>query len=119
MEATVGLENLAIDCIIGARDRERAEPQRIFVDVALEVDIAAAAASDDVAHAADYSRLAGLLMELARDHAFRLLERFVAVAAERVLEAFPEARAVSVTIKKPGAVPAAEHAFVRLRRQRS
>lgn len=119
MDATIGLRQLAIDCIIGVRDRERVAPQRIFVDAALEVDVSGAAGSDELTDSVDYTAVARLLTEVAQQGGFRLLEGFVAAAAQRLFDEFAAVRALEIEVRKPEALAAAAHAYVRLQRRRS
>lgn len=116
--AMIGVRNLRIDCIVGIRERERQSEQPLFVDVALEVDISAAARSGDLEDTVDYSQVASLLTELARTRRFRLIEAFAQEATEVLLERFRAATTVRLEVRKPGAVSAADHAFLRIERRR-
>lgn len=104
----------------GVLEHERQIGQRFVVDVVLEVDLAAAARSDDLADTVDYGALAAGVAEVARAPAAALIETVAGRVADRCLE--PAAvTAVEVTVHKPAAplpVPAEEVA-VTLRRTRS
>jgi dihydroneopterin aldolase len=104
----------------GVYDFERADGQDFVVDVDLELDLAPAAASDDVADTVHYGDLAGRLVEVVTGEPVDLIEtladRLAAVCLrdERVA-------AATVTVHKPQApIP---HAFtdvaVTLRRART
>jgi dihydroneopterin aldolase len=104
----------------GVYDFERADGQDFVVDVDLELDLAPAAASDDVADTVHYGDLAGRLVEVVTGEPVDLIEtladRLAAVCLrdERVA-------AATVTVHKPQApIP---HAFtdvaVTLRRARA
>ena len=104
--------------MIGAYDAERLHEQEIGLDVEIERDVAAAAASDRVMDTTDYDRIVEILTQLCKARRFRLLEALAAEAAAEVLRTLPEVRRVSLTVRKPGAVAAASSAWVRLERIR-
>ena len=98
---------------------ERAEGQDFVVDVALDLDLGPAAASDDVADTVHYGELAGRLAEVVAGEPVNLIETLadrlatVCLADERVA-------AATVTVHKPGAPIPHEFAdvAVTLRRER-
>ncbi|HZN74433.1 MAG TPA: dihydroneopterin aldolase [Micromonosporaceae bacterium] len=104
----------------GVYDFERAQGQEFIVDVALEVDVAAAAASDDVADTVHYGELADRLVAIVNGPPVRLIETLADKLASMCL-ADPKVAAVTVTVHKPQApIP---HEFsdvsVTMRRERS
>ncbi|WP_436794800.1 dihydroneopterin aldolase [Actinospongicola halichondriae] len=112
---------LRLVCHVGVGDDERASAQPLELDLDIEADLAAAAASDDVADTIDYGEvsLAVATAVLSVEHA--LLERVAAVAADAALGVDPAATAVTVTVRKlrpPIPLDVASTA-VRLRRSRS
>jgi len=118
MTGTTGLKDLRVDCIIGIYEHERITEQAVLVDVELDYDFAAPAASDAIADAVDYDRVASGLTGLARQRAFQLLETLAEEAARMLLAAFPQVQRVRLEIRKPAAVPAAACSFVRVERAR-
>ncbi len=102
---TIRIEALRIDCIIGILDRERVMAQRLLVDVELDVDFAAAAASDDVADTVNYAEVAQSLTTLAVQGQFRLVERFVSDACSRLLQNHPRIQRARITARKPDILP--------------
>lgn len=103
----------------GVAQQERETGQPFVVDVTVEVDLEAAAASDDLADTVDYAALAGRVAAAVRSGPFRLIE----TVASRVLDAaFDDGRvaAAEVTVHKPQAALPAEAAdvAVTLRRTR-
>ncbi|HSK24750.1 MAG TPA: dihydroneopterin aldolase [Egicoccus sp.] len=86
----------------GVLPHEREYGQRFVVDAALELDLAAAAASDDLADTVDYGRLSGDIAAIVAGEPFDLIERLAGAIADRCL-ADRRVRAVEVTVHKPAA----------------
>ncbi len=103
----------------GVYDTERATGQEFVVDAALELDLAPAAASDDVADTVDYGHLAGRLVAVLTGPPVHLLET-LADRLVRVCLADPRVAAAAVTVHKPQAPVGHEVAdvTVTLRRER-
>jgi 7,8-dihydroneopterin aldolase/epimerase/oxygenase len=103
----------------GVYDTERRTGQEFVVDATLELDLAAAAASDDVADTVDYGQLADHLVAVVTGSPVNLLETL----ADRLLQVcLADARvaAATVTVHKPHAPVGHEFAdvAVTLRRER-
>ena len=111
---TIAVTDLAVDCVIGVYPHEKERPQRVYVTVELRVDTAAAGSSDDVGDTLDYDEVKDLVFELAAG-GYDLLEAFAEDLAARLL-ARPDVDEVTVTIKKPDAIPEAAHTSVTIRR---
>jgi dihydroneopterin aldolase len=92
----------------GVYEFERAQGQEFVVDAVLELDVAKAAASDDVTETVHYGELAGKLVAVLEGEPVNLLETL----AERLVAvclADPRVDAATVTVHKPQApIP---HAF--------
>ena len=82
---------------------ERMEPQPFEVDVVLEADLAAAAASDDLADTIDYSAVFEEVRARVEADSFRLIEALAGAIAGDVLAAHPRATSVIVRVRKPNA----------------
>jgi dihydroneopterin aldolase len=103
----------------GVFEHERRDGQDFVVDVALEVDTRAAAASDDLAETVDYGALAQALAEVVAGDAVDLLETL----AERLAQVClgdERVAAATVTVHKPHApIPLAfDDVTVTIRRTR-
>lgn len=118
MRGTIGLKGLEIVCVIGAFDEERLRRQPLRLNVALDCDLGPAAAEDRLAHTIDYGEVAQLLTDLAENGRYRLIETFAERAAAELFERFPALHEVELEVEKPQAIPAADCAFVRIRRMR-
>lgn len=118
MMGTTGLKDLRVDCIVGIYPHERAATQTVRLDIELDYDFAAAAASDAIADAVDYDDVAASVSALLRERGFQLIEAMAEHAAAMLLARVPAATAVRIEIRKPAAVPAAACSFVRVERRR-
>ena len=118
MIGTISIEGLEIECVIGIHPHERTDPQIMFVDIALDCDIAAAVASDSIADTIDYVTLADYLRDLAHNGRFQLLETYAERAVNGILERWPAVRKVAVKAMKPEAIPTANWTAVRVERSR-
>jgi len=108
VRGTIELTGLRARGHHGVYDFERSQGQEFVVDVRLHLDLAPAAASDDVADTVHYGELAGRLVEIVGGEPVNLLETL----ADRLLDAcLADARVqeARVTVHKPQApIP---HAF--------
>ncbi|HEY0639670.1 MAG TPA: dihydroneopterin aldolase [Pseudonocardiaceae bacterium] len=87
----------------GVFDHERADGQDFLVDVTVWMDLAPAAASDDLADTLDYGALAHRVAEIVGGPPCDLIETVAARVADDVLAGEPRAHAVEATIHKPSA----------------
>ncbi len=115
---TTGLKNLRVDCVVGVYEHERAAPQPVLFDIALDYDFAAAAGSDAIDDAVDYDGAAAAVITLVQERQFALLESMAEAVAARLLALMPTVRTVRLEIRKPEAVAAASCSFVRVERER-
>jgi dihydroneopterin aldolase len=86
----------------GVYQHERRDGQEFVVDVALELDLRAPAASDDVADTVHYGELAGRLVAVVTGEPVDLIET-LADRLVRVCLADARVRAATVTVHKPQA----------------
>ena len=119
MSDRIGLTGLTARGHHGVYDFERADGQDFVVDATLELDLAAAAASDDVRDTVHYGELAGRLVAVVTGEPVNLIETLAARLVDECL-ADTRVRAATVTVHKPQApIP---HAFqdvaVTIRRER-
>lgn len=86
----------------GVFESERAEGQDFVIDVALDVDISAAAHSDDLADTTDYGTLALTIAAIVSGEPVNLLETLAQRIATACL-ADPRVTSVEVSVHKPAA----------------
>jgi dihydroneopterin aldolase len=119
MVGTAGLKGLRVECVVGIYAHERRKAQTVIVDVELDYDFAAAAASDAIGDAVDYDHVAAAVSELAERRGFQLIETMAEDTAAMLLERLAPVQAVRLEIRKPEAVAAAACSFVRVERRRA
>jgi 7,8-dihydroneopterin aldolase/epimerase/oxygenase len=79
---TVSIRDLRVSAVIGVYDWERETEQTLVFAVDMAADVAAAAVTDDIAAALDYSAVAQAIRAVVTAGKFQLIE----TAAERVAE---------------------------------
>ncbi len=87
----------------GVHLEERMEPQLIEVDVDLETDVAAAAASDELEDTVDYAAVFEMARSRVEGDSFRLIEALAGAIAGDVLDGHAGVAAVEVRVRKPKA----------------
>ena len=97
------LDELRIETIIGIWEWERQIRQTVVIDLEMSADIAAAAATDDVADTLNYKLVAKRLQEFVAESSFQLVETLAERIAGIVRDEFDVAW-VKVTVHKPGAI---------------
>ena len=118
MAGTIALSGLRVRGRHGVYDFERAQGQDFVVDVRLELDLAPAAASDDVTDTVHYGELAERLTAIVAGEPVNLLETL----ADRLVTACladERVTAAEVTVHKPQAPIPLEFADVAVTLRRS
>ena len=118
MIGTTGLKDLHVDCIVGIYQHERTTTQAVLLDIEIDYDFGAAAASDAIPDAIDYDAVAASVTALIQARQFQLIETMAEEAAAMLLDRLPRVAAVRIEIRKRAAVPAAACSFVRVSRTR-
>ncbi len=98
----ITLTGLRATAFHGVLDHERRDGQQFVVDVTVQLDLAAAAASDELAQTIHYGVLAEQVVAAVENDPVDLIET-VAERVAQVVLAHPAARVVRVTVHKPNA----------------
>ncbi len=115
----IWLNGVACKCRVGVPASERRRPQKVLVDVGLELDLAAAARADDFRLAADYWAVEKLVRAEAETGERALVETLAERLCSRILAAQPRAVAVTVRVHKtPAVMPKTREVVVEMRRER-
>jgi dihydroneopterin aldolase len=117
---TITLSGMRLESCLGATEDERAFPQTVEVDVAVEADLSAASDSDALADTIDYGPLVQAVVRVAEQGSHVLLEGLAGAIARAAFDASPRVGVVTVRVRKL-AVPMdvdMDHAQVEIRRAR-
>lgn len=96
------LNKLEVCTIIGTLPHERIAPQRLFIDVELHTPFKAAAESDALTDALDYSAVESEVISVAGRSSFQLLEALLNAVGNAVM-AHQEVSFCRIRIEKPAA----------------
>lgn len=120
MPDRIELRGLTLSASVGVLPEERARRQPIEVDLDVEVDLAAAAASDDLADAVDYAAVCAAVEGAVASGHVQLLEQLAARVADAVLAVDARVDAVEASVRKlrPPVPQQLRTAGVRVRRER-
>lgn len=102
MTDRIELRGLRIRGNHGVFEHERVDGQEFVIDVSLEVDIAAAAASDDLADTVDYGALAKAIAGIVAGEPVNLIETLASRIASACLQD-KRVQAAIVSVHKPAA----------------
>ncbi len=95
----VAIVGIRIRPRLGVTPGERRFPQACSADATIWGDFAAAASTDSLSEALDYSKILAKVIEVAHAREYNLLETLAYKIARAVLEAFPAER-VNVKVRK-------------------
>lgn len=115
---TITIEKIAAEAVIGVEDWERVKPIPLLATLSVTYDAGAAEQNDNVADTVDYAALTRTAVDFIRASSFRLLETLAAKVAELVLNRFPSAESVTVSLCKPGILPEAAAVWVTTEKKR-
>lgn len=106
--ALVSIKNLHVDTTIGIYEHEQEKPQPLFFDLDMHADIKAAAKNDSISDALDYAVVAEHIETLVKANQKKLLESLIVYIADQLLENFPNIEKLTLTVRKPNALDAAD-----------
>lgn len=118
MIGTIFLEGFTFECLIGILSEERRVSQPLRLDIELDADFTAAAASDRIEDTINYAEVGAALKALALERQYQLVESFAAEGCALILALDSRILRARMTIRKPLAVPAADSVGVILERFR-
>jgi dihydroneopterin aldolase len=114
MLATIRLKSMRFHGRHGVLPEEAVLGQPWILDLDLEVDIAQAAATDDLADTVNYAAVYELCRDIVTNERFSLVEALVNRLLAAVLSAYPRVRSASLTVHKPHAPIPGDHAGISL-----
>ncbi|MBT8140415.1 MAG: dihydroneopterin aldolase [Gammaproteobacteria bacterium] len=117
--ATIFIEQLCVETLIGIHDWERKVPQALYFDIEAEADISAAAKSDSIDDALNYTAMAEAIEQFVYESKRLLLESLVQDLAAYLLKQFTAVQNLQITVRKPQAIAAADCAGIRVQVSRN
>ena len=114
----IHIEDLSVMGIIGINPDEQVTPQQIRVNATLHVDTRPAAASDDIADAANYRTITKALIAHIEDGKPLLVERLAEELAEVVFATDANVQVVEIRVDKPDALRHARSVGISITRTR-
>lgn len=115
MQDRILIRDLLVRTIIGINDWERNNRQDVLINLTLDFDTRAAAASDDVDQTLNYRTLTKRILALAEESSFFLVEKLAHEIARIAIVEFGAARA-RVCVEKPGALRFARSVGIEIER---
>ena len=106
MRGSLTLANIETECILGILPEERTQPQKIRLDVEVQVDFLESVGATTAAQTVDWSVLPKKLVQVLVDGKFHLAETACCELLKNVF-LFPKAHSAKVTITKLEAVTGA------------
>lgn len=85
----VFIRGLEVRAIIGVRDWERQVKQPVVLNLEMQTDVGAAAATDDLGSALSYSDIAKAVERFVSDSSFQLIETLAEQVVALVMAEFP------------------------------
>ncbi len=114
----IHIRDLVVPGIIGIKPDERVNEQDILINATLWADTRPAAASDDIADAANYRTITKAIIAHIREGKPMLVERLVQEIADLIFDVEPRIAEVEVTVEKPGALRYARSVGITIHRSR-
>jgi dihydroneopterin aldolase/D-erythro-7,8-dihydroneopterin triphosphate epimerase len=115
----IHIKDLSVPGIIGINPDERINRQDVLVNATLWVDTRPAAASDDIADAANYRTITKALIAHIEQGEPMLVERLVQELVDICFDLEPLVERVEMTVEKPGALRHARSVGITILRSRS
>lgn len=100
---TVLIRGLEVSACHGVRPFEKVTPQKFIFDVDICCDFYAAAEDDDLSKTVNYSLACDVIVEFCKGHTFDLIEKLAYSCAFLLLDSFPSANKVKLSLYKPQA----------------
>jgi dihydroneopterin aldolase len=103
MTDTVFIRNLVLFGRHGVFAEEQVLGQRFHLDIAVETDLSGVGRSDELRGVINYVQVIEEVRCVFEGQTFKLIEALAECVAARLLEVFPAAFAVAITVRKPHA----------------
>jgi len=111
----VFIKGLKVEAVIGVFDWERAITQPLLIDIALEMDISAAAISDDVSDALSYKEVCDDVSKWCKEIQAKLLEHLAGQISDKIFAKYA-CQKITLSVAKPTAITKADAVGVQITR---
>lgn len=81
----IRIDGIVCQTRLGVTEEERSRPQRIILDVVLDLDLEEAVQSDDISRTCDYHRLVDSLQKAVEQSSFSLVEALAGDLCRQIL----------------------------------
>jgi 7,8-dihydroneopterin aldolase/epimerase/oxygenase len=116
MKDLVFIEGLKTQAVIGVYDWEKKIQQDLVFDLEMEHDNRVPAETDDLAKTLDYEAISNYVLAFCAERQFELIETLAEHLVGELIGRF-KLNAITLTLRKPGAVSAAQSVGVKIHRQ--
>ena len=106
------LHHIKTQCRLGVSEWEQENPQTVWIDLELDIDAKAAAATDAIEKSVDYAQVVLMINEITGAKPYKLIETLAEVIASSILERF-STKTVKARVQKR-ALPGLDHAAVEI-----
>lgn len=117
MKDIVFIEGLSVEAVIGVYDWEKEITQSLLFDLEMEHDNRIPAMTDDLNKTLDYEAISNFITRFCTKNVFELIETLAERLCAELMQTFG-IHSIRMTLRKPGAVPAASAVGVKIYRQR-
>lgn len=111
---SIGIRNLRVSTLIGVYPGERLKEQEIILNLELEIDERGISISDQLCDTVDYAMVASQLSDWMKTQSSHLIENLAHLAILKVFGLDSRIVSISLEIMKPGCIPNADGAIVKL-----
>jgi dihydroneopterin aldolase len=115
MIATIFIEALKVEAIIGVYDQERTKKQPLIIDIEMQYDALQASCSDNLNYALDYHALSDDIHDFVSTSSYQLIEALVEAIADRILTN-QLVKTVNIKLSKPQALDKANNVGISISR---
>jgi len=116
MKDLVFIEGLKTQAVIGVYDWEKKIKQDLVFDLEMEHDNRVPAATDDLSKTLDYESISNFIVAFCAERQFELIETLAEYLVGEMIGQF-KLNAITLTLRKPDAVPAAQAVGVKIHRK--
>lgn len=116
VEGYLRIRNYRVQCTMGVHEHEKRETQEILVDLTVRHDFSEAVQTDSIADTLDYTQMARLLDDVAKQEHFHLIETYAHETLHALFAQFPIGWA-KIRVKKKSALPLADYVCVEFEKE--